>query len=161
MPTMTPCLWFDSQAEEAANFYVSIFKNSKVETVSRYSEQAANASGRAAGSVMTITFELDGQKYMALNGGPVFQFSPAISFMVNCESQGDIDHLWKELSAGGEFLDCGWLRDQYGITWQIVPAVLGKMMQDKDSAKTSRVMAELLKMKKLEIEPLQKAYAGK
>jgi len=160
MPKMIPCLWFDDQAEEAVNFYVSVFQNSKIGTIARYSEDVSKVAGRPAGMIMTITFELDGQKYMALNGGPVFTFSPAISFMINCESQQEIDRLWKELSDGGQIMECGWLQDKYGVSWQIVPVVLGEMMQDSDTAKTDRVMSALLKMKKLEIEPLKKAYAG-
>ena len=160
MQKMTPCLWFDNQAEEAVNFYVSIFKNSKIGAVARYSEEAANVSGRPAGSVMTIKFELDGQEFLALNGGPIFQFSPAVSFIVNCDTQSEIDHLWKELCTGGKVMECGWLQDKYGVTWQIVPSVLDTMMQDKDTVKTGRVMSELLKMTKLEIEPLQRAYRG-
>jgi predicted 3-demethylubiquinone-9 3-methyltransferase (glyoxalase superfamily) len=155
-----PCLWFDNQAEEAANFYVSIFKNSKIENVARYGASASKASGQPEGSVMTVEFELDGQHYMALNAGPAFKFNPSISMVVNCETQDEIDHFWNELSNGGKIVECGWLTDKYGISWQIVPAVLEEMRRDNDSAKNDRVMAQVVKMKKLEIEPLQRAYDG-
>jgi predicted 3-demethylubiquinone-9 3-methyltransferase (glyoxalase superfamily) len=154
------CLWFDNQADEAANFYVSIFKNSKIGNVTHYGLSASKASGQPEGSVMTVEFELDGQRYMALNAGPAFKFNPAISMVVNCETQEEIDHFWKELSNGGKIVECGWLTDKYGISWQIVPAVLEEMRRDKDPAKNDRVMAQVVKMKKLEIEPLQRAFNG-
>ena len=161
MQKITPCLWFDNQAEEAVKFYTSIFKNSKMGKVARYGESGAKVSGRPKGTVMTVTFELDGQEFMALNGGPIFKFTEAISLAVNCKTQEEIDALWEKLSAGGEKGVCGWLKDKYGLSWQIVPTVLGEMMQDKDAEKTERVMEALLDMKKLDINTLQQAYAQK
>ncbi|HKB03915.1 MAG TPA: VOC family protein [Gemmataceae bacterium] len=161
MQKFTPCLWFDGQAEEAANFYVSVFKNSKVLGVSRYGEAGARASGRPAGSAMTVKFQLHGQEFLGLNGGPQFKFSEAISFIVNCETQAEIDELWEKLSAGGEKGPCGWLKDRFGLSWQIVPTVLGELMQDKDPKKSERVMAALLQMTKLDIAGLKKAYEQK
>jgi predicted 3-demethylubiquinone-9 3-methyltransferase (glyoxalase superfamily) len=158
MQKLTPCLWFDDKAEEAAKFYVSIFKNSKVGHIARYGEAGAKVSGRPKGSVMTATFEIDGQEFMALNGGPLFKFSEAISFIVNCKTQKEIDELWEKLADGGEKGVCGWLKDKYGLSWQIVPTVLGEMMQDKDSKKTNRVMQAVLQMKKLDIKQLEQAY---
>jgi predicted 3-demethylubiquinone-9 3-methyltransferase (glyoxalase superfamily) len=160
MQKTMPCLWFDNRAEEAAKFYVSIFKNSKIGGTTYYGEEGAKASGRPKGTVMTVIFQLDGQDFMALNGGPQFTFSPAISFVVNCQTQKEIDELWEKLSEGGEKVECGWLRDKYGVSWQVVPTVLGQMVQDKDTKKTERVMKALLRMKKLDIEGLKKAYAG-
>lgn len=159
MKGINPCLWFDGQAEEAARFYTSIFKNSKIGSVSRYGEAGAAASGRPKGSVMTVTFQIDGQKFVALNGGPHFKFTEAISFMVNCETQQEIDHFWEKLSEGGEPGPCGWLKDKYGLSWQIVPAVLEEMMQDKDARRSERVMEAILKMKKLDIKALKEAHA--
>ncbi len=158
MQKITPFLWFDDNAEEAANFYVSIFKNSRIVSVARYGDAAAAAAGRPKGSVMTVAFELEGQPFVALNGGPVFTFSPAISFAVNCGTQKEIDELWERLSAGGEEQECGWLKDRYGVSWQIVPAALGEMVTDSDPAKSERVMAALMQMKKLDLEELKKAY---
>jgi predicted 3-demethylubiquinone-9 3-methyltransferase (glyoxalase superfamily) len=160
MQKITPFLWFDTQAEEAANFYTSVFKNSKIVSVARYGEEAAKASGRPKGSAMTVAFELDGQKFVALNGGPHFKFTEAVSFVVNCQTQEEVDHYWEKLSAGGDekAQQCGWLKDKYGLSWQIVPDVLDKMMQDKDPKKSGRVMAALLKMKKLDIKALQQAF---
>ena len=158
MQKITPCLWFDDQAEEAVTFYVSILKNSKIASVARYGEEGAKVSGRPKGTVMTVTFDLDGQEFMALNGGPVFTFSPAISFIVNCETQQEVDRLWEKLSEGGEKEQCGWLKDKYGVSWQIVPSVLGKMMQDKNREKSKRVMEALLKMSKIDIKILKQAY---
>ena len=154
MQKMTPFLWFDHQAEEAVNFYTSIFKNSKIETITRYGEEGPGPKG----TVMMILFQLEGQEFMALNGGPVFTFSPAISFFVNCETQEEVDTLWEKLSAGGEPQQCGWLKDPYGITWQIVPTVLGELMQDKDSEKSRRVMKAMLQMNKIDINLLKLAY---
>jgi len=151
-------LWFDDQAEEAVNFYVSIFKNSKIGTVTRYGKAGAQASGRPKGTVMTIMFQLEGQDFMALNGGPVFTFSPAISLMVNCRTQEEVDRLWERLSEGGEVQQCGWLQDKYGVSWQIVPTVLGEMLQDEDTERAERVMRAMLPMKKLEIRTLEQAY---
>jgi len=155
---ITPFLWFDNQAEEAVNFYVSIFKNSRVGSIARYDEEAAKASGRPKGSVMTVAFELDGQEFVALNGGPFFKFTEAISFVVNCETQEEVDHFWERLSAGGQEVQCGWLKDRFGVSWQIVPTVLVEMLQDKDGEKSKRVMAAMLKMKKINIEALRKSY---
>src|SRR3989454_5068384 len=158
MQKITPFLWFDDKAEEAANFYVSIFKNSKMGNISRYGEEAAKVSGRAKGSVMTVAFQLDGQEFLALNGGPLFKFSEAISFIVNCKTQEEVDELWKKLSDGGEEGPCGWLKDKYGLSWQIVPTVLGEMLQDKDVEKSERVMKALLQMNKIDIKTLKQAY---
>ncbi len=158
MQKITPNLWFDSQAEEAARFYVSLFKNSKVLEDARYGEAGAKVSGRAQGSVMTVKFQLDGQEFLALNGGPHFKFTEAISLIVNCESQAEVDELWEKLSAGGEQGPCGWLKDKYGLSWQIVPTVLGEMMQAKDPKKSERVMEALLQMKQLDIAGLKRAY---
>ena len=157
MQRITPFLWFDTQAEEAANYYVSIFPNSKITNLARYGEAAARASGRPKGSVMTVAFELDGQPFVALNGGPVFTFSPAISFMVDCKTQDEVDRLWEKLSAGGEQQQCGWLRDRYGVTWQIVPSVLGELMGLPDPYAAQRVMQAMLQMTKLDIHALQQA----
>ena len=158
MQKIIPFLWFDNNAEEAVKFYTSIFKNSKSIDVTHYGESAAEVSGRPKGTVMTVTFELEGQRFMALNGGPVFNFSPAISFLVNRETQKEVDDLWEKLSDGGQKEQCGWLRDKFGVSWQIVPIVLGEMLQDKDTEKSERVIKALLQMKKIEIEGLRKAY---
>jgi predicted 3-demethylubiquinone-9 3-methyltransferase (glyoxalase superfamily) len=158
MQKITPCLWFDNQAEEAVNFYVSVFKNSKIVSVARYGEAGAEASGRPKGTVMTIVFQLEGQEFMALNGGPVFTFSPAISFLVSCATQKEVDGLWEKLSDGGEIEQCGWLKDKYGVSWQIVPTVLGEMLNDPDPVKSERVMKAMLQMKKIDIKGLKKAY---
>jgi len=158
MQKISPFLWFDYQAEEAVRFYVSLFKNSKVLNIARYGEAGAKVSGRAQGSVMTVAFELDGQKFLALNGGPHFKFTEAISFLVNCETQAEVDELWEKLSEGGEKGPCGWLKDKYGLSWQIVPKVLDEMMQDKDPKKSERVMEAVLQMKKLDIAALKQAY---
>ena len=157
MRKITPFLWFDTQAEEAVNHYVSIFRNSKITNVARYGDDAARVSGRPKGSVMTVAFELDNQPFVAINGGPVFTFSPAISFVVDCKTQEDVDRLWDQLSAGGEQQQCGWLRDRYGVTWQIVPSVLGALLSNRDAAKSQRVMQAMLEMKKLDINGLQQA----
>jgi predicted 3-demethylubiquinone-9 3-methyltransferase (glyoxalase superfamily) len=156
MNKITPFLWFDNQAEEAMNFYVSIFKNSKTGTITRYGEGAPVAKG----TVMTATFQLDGQDFMALNGGPLFKFTEAISLFVNCETQEEVDELWKKLSAGGEPGRCGWLKDKYGLSWQIIPRALGELMQDKDPEKSKRVMQAMLQMNKLDITGLKRAYEG-
>lgn len=158
MQKITPCLWFNDQAEEAMRFYVSIFKNSKVGRVTRYGEAGANVSGRPKGSVMTATFEIEGQEFMALNGGPHFTLTEAVSFIVNCDTQKEIDTFWEKLSEGGEKGVCGWLKDKFGLSWQIVPTMLSEMMQDKDADKTNRVMQAILQMKKLDIARLQEAY---
>ena len=158
MQKIMPCLWFNDQAEEAMRFYVSVFKNSKVGRVTRDEEAGAKASGRPNGSVMTATFEIEGQEFMALNGGPHFTLSEAVSFIVKCDTQKEIDTFWEKLSEGGEKGVCGWLKDKFGLSWQIVPTVLSDMMQDKDAEKTNRVMEAILQMKKLDIARLQEAY---
>ena len=158
---ITPFLWFDQDAEEAARFYISIFKNSKIIDVAHYGNSAADASGRPMGTVMIVRFELEGQLFMALNGGPVFKFSPAISFLVSCDTQKEVDDLWKSLSEGGEEEQCGWLKDKFGVSWQMVPSVLGEMIQDKDEMKSERVMGAMLQMKKIDIQRLRMAYEGK
>ncbi len=142
---ISPFLWFDNQAEEAVKFYTSNFKNSKILTITHYGEEGAKAAGRPVGSVMTVVFELEGHEFIALNGGPVFTFSPAISFVMNCKTQKEVDELWEKLSEGGEKDRCGWLKDKYGVSWQIVPTVLDKMLQDKDPKKSRRVMEAMLK----------------
>ena len=154
MQQITPFLWFDGQAEEAMNFYVSVFKNSKVVSVSRYGEGGPGPKGM----VMSVTFQLDGQEFSALNGGPQFTFSPAISFFVKCETQQEVDELWKKLSEGGEKQRCGWLKDRYGVSWQIVPSVLGKMLGGSDAEKAKRVMTAMLQMDKIDIKRLEQAY---
>ena len=160
MQKITPCLWFDSNAEEAVNFYTSIFKNSKIGNISRYGEAGYEIHGKPAGTVLTMEFELNGQAFTALNGGPMFKFNEAISFQVNCESQEEVDYYWGKLSEGGDEKAqvCGWLKDKYGLSWQIVPTVLGEMLQDKDAEKSGRVMEALLKMKKIDIRTLKEAY---
>lgn len=160
MQKITPFLWFNNQAEEAVKLYTSLFKNSRVKEIARYDEAGAKVSGQPMGTVMTIAFELEGQEFTALNGGPHYTFSPAISFVIDCETQQEVDHFWDKLSVGGVIEQCGWLRDQYGVSWQIVPVVLTKMLQDRDAAKAQRVMQAMLKMKKLDIAALQKAYYG-
>src|SRR6202045_564678 len=157
MKKITPFLGFDDKAEEAANFYVSIFKNSKMGKVVRYGEGAPAPKG----TVMTVTFELDGQEFYALNGGPHFKFTEAVSFFVNCETQQEVDELWEKLSAGGKKSRCGWLKDKYGLSWQIVPSVLGGMLQDKDPKKSQRVMQAMLQMTKIDIARLKQAYDQK
>jgi len=158
MKKITPCLWFDTQAEEAVNFYISIFKKSKIMNIARYGEAGAKVSGKPEGTVMTVTFLLEGHEFMALNGGPEFKFSEAVSFVVNCRTQKEIDEFWKKLSEGGEEGPCGWLKDRYGVSWQIVPIVLGEMLQDKDTRKSEKVMKAMLQMKKLDIKVLKQAY---
>jgi predicted 3-demethylubiquinone-9 3-methyltransferase (glyoxalase superfamily) len=157
MQKITTFLWFNDKAEEAANFYCGIFKNSSVSATTRYGAAAAKASGRPEGSIMTVAFRLDGQDFTALNGGPHFKFTEAISLVVNCETQAELDMFWEKLSAGGEPSHCGWLKDKYGLSWQIVPAMLSKMLSDADAAKSARVMQAVLWMKKLDITALQEA----
>lgn len=154
MQKITPFLWFDDKAEEAMNFYMSIFKNSKTVSISRYGDAGPGPKG----SVMVANFELDGQQFIALNGGPNYKFTPAVSFVVNCETQQEVDDLWEKLSAGGATNVCGWLTDKYGLSWQIVPTLLGKLMKDPNPEKTNRVMAALMQMTKLDIATLQQAY---
>lgn len=155
MPNITTFLWYDTQAEEAANFYVSIFPNSKIVTVARYGEAGPGAKG----SVMTVAFELDGQKFIALNGGPLFKFTEAISLLIDCKSQDDVDHYWSRLlEDGGKESQCGWLKDKYGLSWQVTPTALGEMLSDPDRTKAGRVMQAMLKMKKIDIAALKRAY---
>jgi len=160
MQKITPFLWFDNQAEEAANFYVSIFPNSKIKEVSRYGDSGAEIAGREKGSVMTVAFELNGQEFVALNGGPLFKFTEAVSFMVHCKDQEEVDYYWEKLSAVPESEQCGWLKDKYGLSWQIVPTVLDEMVSSSDPVKAERAMKAMLQMKKLDIAGLQKAYKG-
>jgi predicted 3-demethylubiquinone-9 3-methyltransferase (glyoxalase superfamily) len=162
MQKITPFLWFDDNAEEAVKFYTSIFKSSKVGKIARYDEAGEKAAGRPAGSVMTVEFQLEGQDFVALNGGPQFKFTEAISFVVSCKTQAEVDHYWNKLIAdGGKEVQCGWLRDKFGLSWQIVPTVLGEFLTSKDAGKSQRVMEAMLKMVKLDIDKLKKAYAGK
>ena len=158
MQRITPFLWFDNQAEEADKFYVSIFKNSKIVSITPYGEAGAAATGKPKGTVMIVTFQLDGQEFVAINGGPVFTFSPAISLVVNCKTQEEVDWFWDKLSEGGEKGQCGWLKDRYGVSWQIVPTLLVEMLQDKDSKKSEKVMNAMLQMDKIDIKALQQAY---
>lgn len=162
MQKITPCLWFNDQAEEAVAFYTGIFNNSKTLAVARYGEAGQEIHGRPAGSVMTVAFELDGQAFTALNGGPVFTFNEAISFQVNCETQEEVDYYWQKLSAGGDekAQQCGWLKDKYGVSWQIVPTVLPKLITDPNVEKSNRTMEAMLKMKKIDIDELKRAHAG-
>lgn len=159
---ITPCLWFDDQAEEAARFYTSIFKNSRIVGVTRYGKAGHEIHGRPAGSVMTVVFELEGQELTALNGGPVFQFNEAISFQVNCETQEEVDYYWERLSEGGDekAQQCGWLKDRYGVSWQVVPTGMLEMLQDHESEKSQRAMEAVLQMKKIDLEKVKQAYAG-
>jgi predicted 3-demethylubiquinone-9 3-methyltransferase (glyoxalase superfamily) len=149
-------LWFENQAEDAAKFYVSIFKNSKIGRIARYGEAGAEVSGRHKGTVMTVEFQLEGQDFVALNGGPIFIFSPAISFLVDCETQKEVDELWEKLSADPRAEQCGWLKDKYGVSWQIVPTVLDEMLHDEDPKRSERVMKAVLQMKKLDMKTLRK-----
>jgi predicted 3-demethylubiquinone-9 3-methyltransferase (glyoxalase superfamily) len=158
MQKITTFLWFDDKAQEAAKFYVSTFKNSRIGSISRYGDSGAKASGRPKGTVMTVAFQLDGQEFVALNGGPHFKFTEAISLVVNCETQQEVDELWEKLSEGGAKSQCGWLKDKYSLSWQIVPTVLVKMMQDKDAERANRVMQAMLQMHKLDIKRLKQAY---
>jgi predicted 3-demethylubiquinone-9 3-methyltransferase (glyoxalase superfamily) len=163
MQKIIPCLWFDDKAEEAAKFYASIFKNSKIGNVSRYGKEGYEFHGKEDGTVMTVDFEIEGQQFVALNGGPIFKFNEAISFQVHCETQKEVDYYWEKLSEGGDekAQQCGWLKDKYGVSWQIVPVVLTKMLQDKDAKKSQRVMKALLQMRKLDINTLTQAYEEK
>ncbi len=159
---ISPFLWFDHQAEEAARYYTSIFSNSRIGTISRYGEAGREIHGQKPGTVMVVAFELDGQKFSALNGGPIFKFNEAISLMIDCETQEEIDYYWDKLSAGGDAnaQQCGWLKDKYGLSWQVTPRVLGEMMSDPDKEKAGRVMTAMLQMKKIDIAALKRAYAG-
>jgi predicted 3-demethylubiquinone-9 3-methyltransferase (glyoxalase superfamily) len=156
-----PCLWFDTQAEEAAKFYCSVFKNSKLGTVSHFPNAGQDVHGKPAGSVMTAEFELDGQPFLALNGGPQFKFDEAVSFQIFCDTQKDIDYYWDKLTGGGgQEGPCGWLKDQFGLSWQVVPSAIPQMMSDPDTAKSARVMNAFMKMRKLDIAAIERAYAG-
>ena len=157
---INPCLWFDTEAEQAAKFYCSVFKNSRMGKVSRYVDEGQEIHGKPAGSVMAVEFELDGQKFAALNGGPQFKFDEAISFQVNCNDQDEIDYFWEKLGAGGKEVACGWLKDKFGLSWQIVPGVLYEMLMDPDREKVKRVTKAFLQMTKFDIAGLQRAYAG-
>jgi predicted 3-demethylubiquinone-9 3-methyltransferase (glyoxalase superfamily) len=159
---ITPCLWFDDQAEEAVAFYTGVFRNSKVTNISYYGEAGHEIHGKPAGTVMTVAFELEGQAFTALNGGPVFQFNEAISFQIDCETQEEVDYYWEKLSEGGDekAQQCGWLKDRYGVSWQVVPGVLIEMLTDDDAEKSQRTMTAMLQMKKLDIDQLKRAYAG-
>jgi predicted 3-demethylubiquinone-9 3-methyltransferase (glyoxalase superfamily) len=154
MQKITPFLWFDHQAEEAANFYTSIFKNSRILNISRYGEGGPGPEG----TVMTVTFQLNGQEFTALNGGPIFKFTEAISFFVHCETQDEVDELWEKLSEGGEEGQCGWLKDKYGVSWQIIPTALMEMLQDKNAEKSKRVMEAMLQMRRIDIKALRQTY---
>lgn len=166
MRKITPFLWFDNEAEEAANFYTSIFSakggNSKITQTTYYPKAAEEVSGKPAGSIMTISFQLEGQDFVAINGGPEFKFNESISFMVNCETQEELDYYWDKLKEGGDEKAqiCGWLKDKFGLSWQIVPTIWSEMLQDKDTEKTERVMKALLQMKKIDIAKLKQAYEG-
>ncbi len=160
---IAPCLWFDDQAEAAAKFYTATFKNSRIVKIARYGKAGQEIHGRAPGSVMTVAFELEGQSFTALNGGPVFKFNEAISLQIFCNTQAEIDYYWSKLSEGGDekAQQCGWLKDKYGVSWQVVPAMLPELLDDPDSAKSQRAFKAMLEMKKLDIDRLERAYAGK
>lgn len=159
---ITPCLWFDDQAEEAATFYTSIFRNSRITGTTRYGEAGNDVHGRPPGSVMTVEFELDSQAFTALNGGPVFKFNEAVSFQIPCQTQEEVDYYWNRLTAGGEenAQECGWLKDKYGVSWQVFPVALHEMLSDQDHEKSERVMQAMLQMKKIDVEQLKRAYDG-
>ena len=157
---ITPCLWFDTQAEQAANFYTAIFKNSRIIKISRYTEAGRDIHGKAPGSVLTVEFELEGQTFTALNGGPLFKFNEAVSFQVMCEGQAEVDYFWQQLSDGGQEGQCGWLKDKFGVSWQVVPQVLPQMLTDADGSKRERAMSALMSMKKFDVAALQRAFAG-
>jgi len=161
MQKITACLWFDNQAEEAVKLYTSVFKKSKMGKVTRYDEAGAKVSGRPKGSVMTVEFQIAGQDFVALNGGPLFKFTEAVSFSIDCKTQKEVDYYWSKLTAGGEPSQCGWLKDKFGLSWQVVPTVLTEMLRDKDARKSRRVMEAMLKMKKIDIATLKRAYEGK
>lgn len=160
MQKITPFLWYDDKAEEAAKFYVSVFKNSKIGSITRYEKEGAKAAGRPEGTVMTVEFQLDGQEFVALNGGPHFKFTEAVSFVVNCTTQEEVDYFWEKLSAGGQEVQCGWLKDKYGLAWQVTPTILAEVFKDKDPKKSQRVMKAMLQMKKLDIPTLKRAAEG-
>jgi len=159
---ITPCLWYDSEAEEAAKFYTSIFKNSKIGKISRYGEAGREIHGKPPGTVMTVEFQLDGQSFTALNGGPIFKFTEAISLQIHCETQEEVDYFWARLTEGGDVKDqqCGWLKDKFGVSWQVVPSILSELLQNSDAKKSERAMTAMLKMKKLDIDKLKQAFEG-
>jgi predicted 3-demethylubiquinone-9 3-methyltransferase (glyoxalase superfamily) len=157
---ITPCLWFDTEAEEAANHYVSIFKNSKIVKVGRYGKEGKEVHGKEAGSVMAVEFEIEGQKFVALNGGPQFKFDEAISFQIHCETQDEVDYFWRRLTEGGKEVQCGWLKDKFGLSWQVVPKVLPELLGNSNPERAGRVMNKMLQMKKFDIAALQQAAAG-
>lgn len=161
MQKIAPCLWFDDQAEEAAKFYVATFRNAKLGPITYYGEASATVSGRPKGSVMTVAFEIDGQEFLALNGGPLFKFTEAVSLMVKCDTQEEIDHMWEKLSEGGEKGQCGWLKDKFGLSWQIVVPQWDEMLRGKDAARSERVMAAILSMTKPDLQRVQRAYEGR
>jgi len=155
-----PCLWFDSKAEEAAKFYASIFKNAKIGKISRYGKEGFEVHGRKEGTVMTVEFEIEGQKFVALNGGPHFKFNEAVSFQIHCETQQEIDHFWSKLAEGGKEQPCGWVKDKFGLCWQVIPNALPQMLMDEDSQKAQRVMKSMLQMSKIDIDALKRAQAA-
>jgi predicted 3-demethylubiquinone-9 3-methyltransferase (glyoxalase superfamily) len=157
---ITPCLWYDSEAEDAAKFYVSVFKNSKIMSTSYYGEEGYEIHGRKAGTVMTVEFELDGVRFVAMNGGPLFKFDEAVSFQIYCDDQKEVDYYWSKLTEGGRESECGWLKDKFGLSWQVVPRVLLAMLMDKDSRKSQAVMKAFMQMKKYDIAALKRAYEG-
>ena len=157
---ITPCLWFDTEAEDAANFYCSVFKDSRIGDVTRYGNEGRDITGKKPGSVMIVAFELDGQKFIALNGGPQFKFSEAISFQIHCKTQDEIDHYWSKLGEGGQEGPCGWVKDKFGLSWQVVPTVLTEMLARGDPKKAEQVTKAFLQMKKFDIAALERAYAG-
>jgi predicted 3-demethylubiquinone-9 3-methyltransferase (glyoxalase superfamily) len=157
---ITPCLWFDSQAEEAAKFYASVFKNSKIGKISHYGKEGFEVHGRKAGTVMTVEFEIEGQKFVALNGGPHFQFNEAVSFQIHCETQSEIDYFWSKLTEGGKEQPCGWVKDRFGLSWQVIPNALPQMLMDENSEKAQRVMKSMLQMRKIDLDALKRAQAA-
>jgi predicted 3-demethylubiquinone-9 3-methyltransferase (glyoxalase superfamily) len=157
---ITPCLWFESQAEEAAKFYASVFKNSKIGKISRYGKEGFEIHGQKAGTVMTVEFEIEGQKFVALNGGPHFKFNEAVSFQVHCETQQEIDHFWSKLAEGGQEQPCGWLKDKFGLSWQVIPKALPQMLMDENPEKAQRIMKSMLQMRKIDLAALERARAA-
>ncbi len=160
VPSLVPCLWFDTEGEEAARFYVSVFPASKLGRIGRYVEEGSDVHGKSAGSVVTVEFELAGQRFLALNGGPQYKFDEAVSFQIHCDTQEEIDHYWEKLTEGGKEVACGWLKDRFGLSWQVVPKVLPEMLLDPDKAKVGRVFDAFMKMTKYDIAELERAYAG-
>ena len=158
---LTPCLWFDDQAEDAANLYCSVFPNAKITTISRYPDAGQEIHKKPAGSVMVVAFEIDGQPFTALNGGPIFKFDEAVSFQIMCDTQGEVDYYWNALTKdGGQEGPCGWLKDKFGLSWQVVPSAIQRMMNDPDSARSAQVMNAVMKMKKIDLAAIERAYAG-